>query len=173
MLLSKVEAKNNTLQELKLKPFSHFTLGCTLHDETTRVEKALEELADLVQEEVSFEATEVINLGTEQRPTWAVKLNVDPKPHDYRQIFAKLFDPLMCNERNGVHYLWDPDEHASLKCPHVTLGPDKADHETAQLLIGCKLHFNSLDYKRVGSHDPHITKSLLTNKANNKIKCNI
>lgn len=53
----------------------------------------------------SFKAEEVVNLSSAESPLWAVKLRVGDK---LRTELAKLFDPLMCAERNGNLYVWNP-----------------------------------------------------------------
>lgn len=160
MLLAKTTAEHKEVPQLK--EFSHFTLGCTYADETAKVTLALEKLSELFKDTVTFDAEAAVNLGSENQPLWAVSLNLGKDEEVIRAFFSAQFDPIMCPERNGILYQWQYKEGASKKCPHITLGPRKEDEATAKKLVElkCKFIFDRIDYKRVGPHDPHISKVL-------------
>jgi hypothetical protein len=141
----------------KLKPFSHFTLGCTSEDEASKITGAFGELTKFLRGPVTLQAKRVVNLGSETQPLWGVELDVDPS---LRTMFSTLFDPTMCPERNGTLYSWAGAEPSAKKCPHVTLGPNDDDLRTARRLLDCTFTFSALDYKKVGPHDPQVSISL-------------
>ncbi len=160
LLLSNVQSESK--ETPKLKQFSHFTLGCTYADETSKVKMALEKLADFFKNTISFKAESVVNLGSEAQPLWGISLSLGSKEKSLRAIFSDQFDSIMCPERNGILYLWQPTENSQTKCPHITIGPRKEDLEIAKKLLelNCEFVFNQVDYKKVGPHDPHVTKTL-------------
>lgn len=158
MLLAKTIAEHKDIPELK--PFSHFTLGCTSADETSKVTLALDELSGFFKDSVAFNAEAVMNLGSEEQPLWGVRLGLGKNEEAIRAIFSSQFDPIMCPERNGILYLWEPKEGASKKCPHITIGPSKEDEAVVKMLVEmkCEFLFNRIEYKRVDANDPLISK---------------
>lgn len=153
----------------QLKPFSHFTLGCTSNDEMSTILKGMVCLAKLAKNNLCLTIEGVVNLGDEAKPLWALKLKDDAiMDINMRQIFGTLFDHTMCKEKNGVCYLWRAEHKDNLKCPHITVGPKEEDRLLATSLIGKKVGFNYLDYKKVGPHDPHVRIDLVT--FNNLVK---
>lgn len=162
MLLS--EVKSETKETPKLKLFSHFTLGCTYVDEAPVVKEALEKLSSFLKSPATFRAESIINLGTKTQPLWGVTLSLGSTEESLRATLSNLFDSIMCPERNGVLYLWKPNESSQKRCPHITIGPKQEDQETAKKLLelNCLFTFNRLDYKKVGPHDPHVIKNLVS-----------
>ncbi len=161
MLLTDIQVPEGT-ESPKLKPFSHFTLSCTVEDEAAQVTAAFEKLANSLGGAISFKAGEVINLGSVEMPLWGVKLDLGAREEELRNVFSELFDPMMCPERNGTLYLWKPTEGQAAKCPHITIGPKDDAKELAIKLVaqGCEFIFDQVDYKKVGPQDPHISKTL-------------
>jgi len=147
----------------KLKPFTHFTLACTSDDQTKKISESIETLAKDLGQPLSLKGEAVVNLGTESSPLWAIKLDLGAQEKKLRATLGKLFDSSMCPERNGTTYLWEATTGQSeTKCPHITLGPKQEDYELAKKMIegSCVFTFDQVDYKKVGPHDPHFSKSL-------------
>ena len=92
-------SQNNALN---LKPFSHFTLGCTTADEQKQIASAFETLKT-THGPLALKGENVLNFGTEEKPLWVITLNIDP---ELRTLLSTLFDPMMCAERNGICYTW-------------------------------------------------------------------
>jgi hypothetical protein len=160
MLLGNTHSESKDIPELK--PFSHFTLGCTSKDEAPQITIALDELAKYFEDSAEFQPETVINLGTQDKPLWALTLNLGSEEKNLRDLFSRLFDPMMSMERNGVRYLWNPTEKSQKKCPHLTIGPRKEDFQIAEKLLNsnCRFSFSRIDYKRVGPNDPHVSIEL-------------
>ena len=161
MLLDKTIAEHKE-QIPRLKPFSHFTLGCTYADETLKVTQALETLFVFFKGSVFFNVEAVVNLGSEMQPLWGVSLNLGKNEKALRAMFAAQFDSIMCPAPDGVLYLWQPTEGAPKRCSHITIGPRTEDLAVAKKLVelNCIFTFNQIDYKKIGPHDPHISKTL-------------
>jgi len=164
LLLKNVETTGN--ENINLKPFSHFTLGCTLNDETEKVSASFEILSKFLKGPVSFKAEGIVNLGSESRPLWGIKFNIGSEKEGFRNEFGKLFDPLMCKERNGILYLWNQGNNQEQRCAHMTLGQTQEDKEKAEKLLNCKFTFDQMDYKKIGPHDPHLSMSLKNKPVN-------
>lgn len=162
MLLGEITSQKEKDAIPKLKPYSHFTLACTLEDESEKVNEGMQHLSSSLGEPISFKAKEVINLGTEEQPLWGIKLDLGSKEEELRHMLSDLFDPMMCPERNGNLYLWKAAHGKAAKCPHITVGSRSEDLEIAQKLIAeeCGFIFDQVDYKKVGPHDPHISVTL-------------
>ena len=160
MLLGNVHSESKEVPTLK--PFSHFTLGCTHADESAKITDAFDKLTTYFKGSVIFKPEAVINLGSEAQPLWALRLNLGSKEAELRATLSELFDSVMSAERNGVVYLWQSTEASQKKCPHLTIGPRKEDYETAEKLLqaNCEFQFNQLDYKKLGPKDPHISRKL-------------
>lgn len=168
MLLTNLISRRG-IEAPKLKPFSHFTLACTLEDEAPKIAKSFDLLANFLKGPTSFKAEEVVNLGSGVSPLWAVKLSVEA---GLSNKLSKLFDNMMCPERNGILYLWSPERPGQqLKCPHITIGPQKEDEETAHRLVAEEFEFifDQMDYKKVGPHDPLLSQSLQLEVVEEKI----
>ena len=167
MLLEKVEAPSASSAEItpQLKPFSHFTLGCNADDKTYQVIEAFNNLLTecaLKNIFFTFDAIQVKNLTNDDKnPLWAIELKIS---NALRHIFASNFDAMMCPEMDGNLYLWGNET----KCPHITLGKTEEDKLKGLKLLesGSIFHFNKLDYKRVGPHDPHRSIDLTKSHAN-------
>ncbi|MDX1900774.1 MAG: hypothetical protein SFW66_02060 [Gammaproteobacteria bacterium] len=172
MLLTSVCPEEKQEQEISLKKFSHFTLGCTVEDESKEISKAIDSIAGKLNEEITFKVSGIINLNTDDRPLWGVKLDLGDHENELRKIF-RVLDEAMCHERNGNLYVWDVDSFPLSclpRCPHVTIGPSDADKEKALQLVNlnCQLTFGAIDYKKTGRHDPHLSVNLSKrNKLNN------
>lgn len=151
-------AQNANKQNVQLKPFSHFTLGCTMKDEGS-IPSAFQKIVEYFKGPVTFKAEEVRNLGSENQPLWAVKLALGDKGKDIQNFLSDLFDSIMCPDR-GVTYLWKSENDKTQRCAHITIGPRKEDQEFANTLVECDFTFHQVDYKKVGPHDPHISLSL-------------
>lgn len=160
ILLSHIYS-DKTEENPVLKPFSHFTLACT-HNNESNISEIFDSLAAYLQGPLSLGASEVVNLGTELKPLWAVRLNLGTNAEDFRMKLSCLFDNVMCHEMNGVRYLWNPMEDQQMKCPHITIGPNAEDQNKAQKLVddAYTFTFDRIDYKQVGPHDPHVTMDL-------------
>lgn len=162
---------------ISLKPFSHFTLGCTEEDQVSRIEEGSEILAKEFNGGISFKADDVINLASESKPLWAIKLNLGPKEAELRKLLGSQIDPIMCSESDGNLYLWDPDHveggKSFLKCPHITLGSKEEDRNKGLEILGSNFNFATIDYKKIGPHDPHFSKELIVKeelKLSHKLK---
>lgn len=166
MLLDHI--KSSTEADIpKLKPFSHFTLACTVEDEALQVAESFKQLATyfesaVLEGGVSFKAETVVNLSTDAAPLWGVKLALGSTEEALRDKLGQLFDSMMSNERNGVRYLWKSADEATKRCPHITIGLGVVNEEIARKLVAlqCEFIFNQVDYKKVGPHDPHVSKTL-------------
>ena len=71
----------------------------------------------------------------------------------------KYFSVNRLTYSGGLLYSWTPGEGQEQKCPHVTIGPNKAD---AEQFIGSVITFDQIDYKPLGPHDPMVTQRLLS-----------
>lgn len=160
MLLSRIDSESSE-GTLQLKPFSHFTLACT-HEDEPGVVDIFESLASYLGGPLTLKAEEVVNLGSESKPLWAVRLNLGENAVSFRTELSRLFDDMMCHEMNGVRYLWGAESDQESKCPHITIGPNTSDRDKAQILVdnGYSFTFERMDYKQVGPHDPHVIKEL-------------
>lgn len=147
----------------KLKPFSHFTLACT-HDNEASVADLFADLANYLQGPLKLTADEVVNLGTTQKPLWAVRLNLGENEDVFRAELSRLFDDIMSHEMNGVRYLWNPASDQETKCPHITIGFSAEDQQKANDLVDghYEFTFERMDYKQVGPHNPHLIQELTT-----------
>jgi hypothetical protein len=163
LLLSHIYSE--TGEDIRLKPYSHFTLACTLRDEPS-IDHLFGLLADYLDGPLTLAAEEVVNLGTYEKPLWAVRLNLGENEAAFRDELSQLFDDIICHEMNGVRYLWNPTGNQEIKCPHVTIGSSVEDGQKAQKLVDghYEFTFDRIDYKQVGNHDPYPTKEL-TEKA--------
>lgn len=162
MLLSDIQSEKGG-DKPKLKPFSHFTLACTYQNEESINEKfAL--LFNYLQGPLTLSAEEVVNLASEEKPLWAVKLNLGENAEAFRMELSQLFDNIMCHELNGTRYLWNPTGDQQMKCPHITIGPNVEDYNKAKKLVDDEylFTFDRMDYKQLGPHDPHVTMDLST-----------
>ena len=168
LLLDKVESPS-LVRPHKLKAYSHFTLGCHSKDYTPQINESFNLLADIWKKPISFDASEVVNLGSEDDPLWAIKLDFGFEEKELRELLGSLFDDLMCHERNGILYKWNPKINENKKVPHVTIGRNHEDQQFANSLVGCKFIFNQMDYKQVGPHDPHISKALASSKLESSV----
>jgi hypothetical protein len=144
-----------------LKPFAHFTLGCTSRDESAYAAAQLNSLAKLWDwTPLRLKVRRAVQLGIPHCPVWTAELELATGD---RQAISDAFDPVMCPEKNGL-FLWQADakrEGAILnESPHVTIGPTDQDKETAEALVGCTMVFGQMDYKRVGRFDPIMTVRL-------------
>ena len=143
----------------KVKKFAHFTLACMDGDKGAQVADSISQLADHFNGPVQFQATDIVNFGTDLKPLWVLKLSLGASEDALRAKFSELFDSMMGPELNGVLYSWIPGEGQEQKCPHVTIGPNKAD---AEQFIGSVITFDQIDYKPLGPHDPMVTQRLLS-----------
>ena len=161
MLLTDITSPEQA-ETLRLKPFTHFTLACTLENEDPIVSESFEQLADFLGGPASFKAEEVVNFGSDDLPLWVVKLHLGAQEEQLRSVLGKLFDPIMCPERNGTLYLWNPAPGQDAKCPHITIGSKKEDKELASKLVAqrCEFIFDQVDYKKGGPNDPHLSRTL-------------
>lgn len=153
MLVTKVISEEKQEHPIALKKFSHFTLGCTLKDESDAVFRAINTIAKELKDEIVFEVNGIINLNTEEHPLWGVKINFGEHNSRLRRVFS-ILDPIMCRERNGNFYIWDVDNYpspAQLRCPHVTIGDGETDREKALQMVNLKyrLTFGKIDYKKI------------------------
>lgn len=167
MLLSDIYSETDE-DKPKLKPFSHFTLACT-HQSEEGMEVVFENLSDYLQGPLTLSAEEVVNLASEEKPLWAVKLNLGANAEAFRAELSRLFDNMMCHEMNGVRYLWNTEDVQALKCPHITIGPNTEDRNKAEVLVNnaYTFTFERMDYKQVGPHDPRVTKDLVAHLDSN------
>ena len=141
----------NTSRVLKnqLKPFSDFTLACTIEDKFDFVKGKFLELKDLFEAR-PFMGTKAIQHGLRYDAVWAIELSL---PQEYRKAFSTAFDSIMCAESNGL-FLWELDlkrnDSILNTAPHITIGPNKEDEQMAHSLVGYTVVFNQMDYTRVG-----------------------
>lgn len=140
----------NFVAENGLKPYAHFTLGCTEKPEESVV-RAIDELGEFLDhKKTEFTVNDVVNLGSDEKPLYALRLDLSNKP-ELLDIFKK-FDDVMWPERNGITYLWKPsyvDDKTQVKMPHIMLGPDPEHLSFGKTFIGYKIPFCSIDYKNV------------------------
>lgn len=162
LLVNRIDSENAE-GTIELKPFSHFTLVCTHADEPSIVD-IFERLALYLRGPLTLKADEVVNLGSDSKPLWAVRLGLGENPASFRTELSRLFDDIMCHEMNSVRYLWGAVGDQESKCPHITIGPNISDRDKAQTLVnnGYSFTFERMDYKQVGPHDPHVIKELTT-----------
>ncbi len=138
-----------------LPEFAHFTLGCHSQDKTGQMMQAFVALCTVLRGPVKFKAVEVVNFGTENKPLWVVKLDTNPIDcpdiDNFPEILAKLFNPSMDAERDGVVYAWTIN-----KTPHMTIGGTEECRKLAELVVAQQkvLTFDRLGYKPVGKHKP-------------------
>ena len=160
MLLSSLSS-NQGSDAPKLKSFSHFTLACT-HDNEASVADSFDSLADYLKGPLTLTANEVVNLASEEKPLWAVRLNLGENEAGFRAELSRLFDNIMCHEMNGVRYLWNPTGDQETKCPHITIGASAEDRQKASDLVDGHYGFifDRMDYKQLGPHDPYLIKEL-------------
>lgn len=149
----------------QLNKFSHFTLACTDVDNAYEIGLAFEKITTALQNPVLLKAIESINLGSSDKPLWAIRIGLGKNEAEFRKFMGELFDGIMCPERNGILYTWRQQEGSSLKTPHVTLGSTDRDKLLSEQLVGCGLVFGRMDYKKVGPNDPHVSKSFSSSQA--------
>lgn len=159
-------AETNSGEKVEMKPFAHFTLGCTESNELSLLKRKLPVLINsyFLNQGFSLKANQVINLGSEDAPLWGVTLDLGKTEDSLRAALSDTIDSVMSHERNGIKYTWAGKPES--RCPHITIGRSEGDKVKAEQLVAaqCSFNFKNIDYKQVGPHDPmhswQIEKSL-------------
>lgn len=142
--------------QTKLKPYLHFTLGCTRKEMQTEVKKNFSVLTEFLEHKpLQLQAVGIEQLGPPDRLVWTVKLSLSK---ELRLMLSKLFDPIMCAEPNGL-FLWELDgiREARMKSAHITIGSQEEDKQLALSLVGHTFIFGRMDYKEIGPYDPKLS----------------